>query len=156
MVRDGKIYYSKWSELGIYQYDIQTGENKIFLQEKNSDFSFCADSDYIYVPQAGSENIGEAGDSAEILADVYTWDGVLTGTVPIGHEKFVTIGAVDEEETQVSRYVEHDMIGSDDDRIYYQSTIEEGKKLVITYVNKSEISADNTPIHNAGEFFLYR
>lgn len=156
VVRDGKIYYSKWSELGIYQYDVQTGENQIFLQEKNADISFYADSDYIYVPQAGSEKIGKAGDSVRILADVYTWDGTFAGTVPIGHEKFVTVGTVDEEKTEVSRRVESDMIGSDDDRIYYQDTVEEGKKLVLTYVNKSEISSDNTPIHNAGEFYLYR
>lgn len=153
VVRDGKIYYSVQSENGIYQYDIATGENTLFLQEEHTIFSFLADTDYIYVPQKNSETTGKSGDSVEVLADVYTWSKELVGTVPFGREVFVA-GGKTEEEPQIFSYGELDMIGSGGERIYYKNTAEQGEKtkLIFRYINKSEISEGT--LHEAGEFVI--
>lgn len=132
IAKSEKIYYSIQPENGIYEYDIATGQNALFLPKENTDFPFLADMDYIYVPKKSNETAGKS----EVSADVYTWEKEPAGTIPFGTDG------------------ELDFIGSDENKIYYKKsqTQQRGEKVKFCYINKSEI-AEGT-LHEAGEFTI--
>lgn len=180
LVHDGKIYYMGYSEESegevIYQYDVAEEKNKIFFQredDKNLTTDFWllhADSDYIYIRKHvygrtddyynGNQELFE---SDSYLA--YTWDGAAVGEI-LNTEKYYdnSYNPLD-----IFSREKAELVGSDSDRIYYLSkkwdvqvqengilekVVEGTEKSVISYINKSEISAQApAPVHIAGEIY---
>jgi len=178
-VHNGKIYYTGYLEENleyvVYRYDIATGKNEVFLQEEDrenqtANFNlFHGDSDYIYIRKQayGKKDYYDGGEmSSNISYLVYTWDGVKAGEI-------LNMEGTDRDWEYEAFKVFHrestQMAGSDSDRIYYismqydiqiqedgvtQEIVEGTEKTVISYINKSEISAEAAAsIHIAGEIY---
>lgn len=152
VVREDKIYYQKYNENIVYQYDMSSEKNEIYFELENGDYSFYADLDYICLPKQdsmkGKDNFN--GDY-DILADVYTWDKVYVGVIQLEKEA--------SDRQQDEKPISHETIhitGSDSDRIYYQSEVEDdwSKQRVISYINKSELSENGTMMKIAYKYIL--
>lgn len=177
MVYDKKIYYMGFleenDECVVYQYDPMTGKNEIFLRgedRKNFDTRFWLlhrDSDYLYIRREVIKkgDYYDGYESRDISYLAYTWDGAVAGEI-MNTENPNSTKVMEPFKTFHNESTE--LIGSDNDRIYYVSTqndtqvqengieelIEGTEKTVISYINKSEISAETAaPIHIAGEIY---
>ena len=145
IVKDNKIYYQKYNEALIYQYDIDAGKNEVYFELESKENSFYADADYIYIPHADS--MGGNDESFNVMADVYTWDKVYVGIIQMKKKiKDKSSGSSE------SIYI----VGSDEDRIFYQREIDSGrqKRQIISYINKSEISENGAIMNIAYEYYI--
>lgn len=161
-VNNGKVYFTEKvdSFQTIFCYDISTGEKQAFLpeetQKKNTEFTISsADLDYIYVREAACVWDGQYRREADVRIYAYTWDGVFAGELPLS-TGFSYSGEV--KPFQVFHHESSAEIGSDSDRIYYlgeiydtqaneygtnsNNYVEGTGKTVISYINKSELSAE--------------
>lgn len=190
LVHGGKLYYVSYSEdytQVVYCYDAAAGKKEIFLQaedvflqgenEKNIKVDFWllhGDLDYIYIKEYIYESYETMdyyyydGNEELFQSDLflaYTWDktaaGEILNTKEYHENSHKPFDIFSKEETE--------LVGSDNDRIYYLSrqwdiqvqengilekVVEGTEKTVISYINKSEISAESAaPVHIAGEIY---
>ncbi len=165
MVHDGKLYYTGgdkniWESI-IYQYDIMSEKNEVFLKKENKDTNFgliYSDSDYIYI----WKNILERKDFYDGGEDkstfgyfAYTWDGKLAGEILNINERNYNM-----EPLSIVHCKSQRLVGSDNSRIYYLSMewdqqtgadeesvykIAGSTKAIISYINKAELSENIPP-----------
>lgn len=176
LVHDGKIYYQEYQEdnqgNSIYRYDIASGENEIFLQgERNKGtnigfYPIYGDLDYIYISKWVYEEESYytgGGNSSDYEYLAYTWDGEIAGEILMRYYTDLD----NRKPLEIHHFKNTDLTGSDSGRIYYMSMeydwqinedgtqykeIEGSRKLVISYINKSELSVGAMPVeHIAGE-----
>ncbi len=172
MVHDEKLYYIEGdgynSKSIIYQYDIMSGKNEVFLEGEDKDTNFgliYSDSDYIYIwknIREGEDYYSGKEDKSISSYFAYTWDGELV-------EEILNTNEMDysREPLEIVHRKYQTLVGSDSNRIYYlsmewdQQTEEDGrsyneiegsKKVIISYINKTELSSEAPVLeHIAGE-----
>ncbi|MDE7308794.1 MAG: hypothetical protein K2N61_09085 [Lachnospiraceae bacterium] len=177
MVHDGKLYYTEgdgytWKSI-IYQYDIASGKNEVFLKGEDKDTNLgliYGDSDYIYIWKniyEGEDYYSGEEDRSISSYFAYTWDGELAGEILNANEM-----DYNEEPLEIVHCKSQILVGSDSNRIYYlsmewdQQTEEDGnsfneiegsRKVIISYINKAELSAKSPALeHIAGEISVQK
>lgn len=177
MIHNEKIYYTEarqnekqpdfYDSGSVYEYDIASAKNTIFLEAGNnmSLYFMYGDSDYLYIRKviekekdyyenSSGKDISMYMPEYDISYLAYTWDGEIAGKVL----DIFPDDKIKDEQTKIG--IQKELIGSDSDRIYYfnekseyqlDTTVEEnthwvgtGKngKIIISYINKSELSLE--------------
>lgn len=172
MIHNQKLYYTEGNgntmQSIIYQYDIASGKNEVFLKGEDKDTCFgliYSDSDYIYIWKEVYErkDYYEGGEKKSISGYfAYTWDGELV-------EELLNSAEIDDsrEPLEIVHHKIQRLVGSDSSRIYYLSMecdwktgedgtsyneLEGSRKVIISYINKAEFNSEVPSLeHIAGE-----